>query len=266
MKNLVLLKIGGSICTEKGKNKFRVREKTVARIAREINDARKEKEFRLLVVNGAGPFGHTNVTEYGINNGLSNEKDYEGFAKTVNDCSYLNWKVSDIMRKEGIISLPFPSSSVVIQGKRKISTFFTDSLKALWNSNWSIVPVMNGTMVADTEMKGSVVSGDAVLEHIAARFSPDFMIFVTDVDGIFTGDPKKNSRARLIDKISKDGYGDIKKHISGSSNVDVTGGMLGKVEKMLELKTRTIIINGNAPGRVRKALLGETVRGTVLGK
>ena len=47
--------------------------------------------------------------------------------------------------------------------------------------------------------------------------------------------------------------------------MDVTGGMLGKVEKLLLLNSRTVIVNGNEPGRVRKALLGEDVRGTVVG-
>ncbi len=265
MRELVLLKIGGSICTEKGKGHFRVRAGPVKRIAHEIIEARKQKDFRLLVVNGAGPFGHVNVEEYDINHGLRTPKDFEGFIKTISDCAYLNWKVSDILRKGGLDTVPVPSSSVIVQAGRKIVSFNMDVIKRLWDSNKDIVPVMNGTMVPDTELKGSVVSGDAVLQHLAERLNPEVMVFATDVDGIFTENPRRNRKAKLIEYVTKQNFHEIREGISGSSGVDVTGGMLGKVEKLLGLRNRTIIVNGNVPGRVRDAILGEDVRGTIIG-
>lgn len=265
MKDLILLKIGGSICTEKSKSKFKVRANAVKRIAHEILEARKEKDFRLLIVNGAGPFGHVNVHKYAINNGLERPEDFEGFFKTISDCGYLNWKVSDLLRKEGLPAFPFPSSSVIVQSDKKIVSFSLDVVKRMWDSDPDSVPVMNGTMVPDIELKGSVVSGDAVLEYIASRLSPKLMIFATDVDGIFTDNPKKNKKAKLIDYMTKQNFNEIKRGISGSSNVDVTGGMIGKVERLLSLKNRTIIVNGNVPGRVRDAILGEDVHGTIIG-
>ena len=265
MKDLILLKIGGSICTEKSKSKFKVRANAVKRIAHEILEARKEKDFRLLIVNGAGPFGHVNVHKYAINNGLERPEDFEGFFKTISDCGYLNWKVSDLLRKEGLPAFPFPSSSVIVQSDKKIVSFSLDVVKRMWDSDPDSVPVMNGTMVPDIELKGSVVSGDAVLEYIASRLSPKLMIFATDVDGIFTDNPKKNKKAKLIDYVTKQNFNEIKRGISGSSNIDVTGGMFGKVKRLLSLKSRTIIVNGNSPGRVRDALLGEEVKGTIIG-
>ncbi len=265
MNDLVLLKIGGSVCTEKAKGSFRVKTGPVKRIAREIMEARKEKGFRLLAVNGAGPFGHANVTEYDINHGLKSPRDYEGFMKTIADCGYLNWKVSDIMRREGLLTIPYPTSSVVIQSDRRITTFFIDVLKRLWEANPDIIPVMNGTMAPDISLGGSVVSGDTILQYMAERLNPEVMVFATDVDGIFTADPKKDRKARLIDYMTKQNFHEIRAGISGSSNVDVTGGMLGKVEKLLRLRNRTIIVNGNVPGRIRNAILGEDIRGTIIG-
>lgn len=265
MKDMILLKIGGSICTEKSKSKFKVRANAVKRIAHEILEARKEKDFRLLIVNGAGPFGHVNVHKYAINNGLERPEDFEGFFKTISDCGYLNWKVSNVLRKEGLMSIPIPSSSVIVQAGKKIVSFHMDVIKRLWDSNPDIIPVMNGTMVPDLELRGSVVSGDAVLQHLAERLNPEVMVFATDVDGIFTDNPNKSKRAKLIDYVTKQNFHEIKAGISGSSNVDVTGGMIGKVERLLSLKNRTIIVNGNVPGRVRDAILGEDVHGTIIG-
>jgi isopentenyl phosphate kinase len=265
MRDLVLLKIGGSVCTEKDKGKFKVRENAVKRIAREILEARKENGFRLIVANGAGPFGHVNVTDYDINHGLKSPRDFEGFCRTISDCHYLNWKVAEIMRREGLDTIAYPTTSVVIQSNKKISTFFMDVIKRMWDSNPGIIPVMNGDMVADIGLRGSVASGDAVLGHLAERFNPRLMVFVVDVDGIFTADPRKDRKARLIDYVTKQNFHEIRAGISGSFNVDVTGGMLGKVEKLLGLRNRTIIVNGNVPGRVRDAILGEDVCGTIIG-
>ncbi len=262
MKDLVLLKIGGSICTEKSTGKFRVKTKVVGRIAAEIMEARKRKEFRLLVVNGAGPFGHANVAEYDINDGLRTDRDFEGFIKTVSDCGHLNSEVSRIMRKNGLLAHPYPTSSVMIQSKKRIVFFCTDVIKRLWDSNDRIVPVMNGTMVPDTELKGSVVGGDEVIEHLAGRLLARKIIFATDVDGIFTRDPRKYKSAKLIDVVTKGNFEQLKKGITGSSAVDVTGGMLGKVERLLSLDVPAMIINGNVPGRVRDALLGKAVKGS----
>ncbi len=265
MQELILLKIGGSVCTEKSRNSFKVRTGAVRKIAKEIVDARKQKDFRLILVNGAGPFGHTNVSDYDINHGLKSPRDFEGFCKTICDCGYLNWKVSDVLRNAGLHSIPYPSSSVIVQAGKRITSFHMDVIKRLWDSDPGIIPVMNGTMVPDIEMKGSVVSGDAVLGHLASRFGINLMIFATDVDGIFTSDPNKNSDASLIEYVTKQNFNEIKRGISGSSNLDVTGGMLGKVKKLLDLDNRTVIVNGNASGRVRDALLGEEVRGTIIG-
>ncbi len=266
MKDLVLLKIGGSVCTEKSKGRFIVRVPAVRRIAKEVAAAREAGGFGLIVVNGAGPFGHVNVKDYDINDGLKTERDFEGYVKTICDCTYLNWKISDILRQEGVPAFPFPSSSVIVQEKKRIASFGLDVVKRAWDSSQSLVPVMNGTMVPDVRIGGSVVSGDAVLEHLARRLRPRTMVFATDVDGIFTADPNVDCRAKLIESVDESSFHDVRKSLSGSSNVDVTGGMLGKVERLLGIGTRCLIVNGNVPGRVRKALAGEEVTGTVIGK
>ncbi len=264
MKDLIILKIGGSICTEKSKGEFKVKAGTVERIASEIVEARKLKGFRMILVNGAGPFGHVNVTEYDIDDGLRTERDYEGFIKTICDCSYVNYTVSEAMRSKGLLTLPFPSSSVIMQAKKRIVSFSIDPIKRLWDANEDIIPVMNGTMVPDSALNGSVVGGDAVIEYLADRMRAKLVIFAVDVDGIYTTNPHHDKKAKLIDTISKDNFPDFKYGISGSSSTDVTGGMLGKVVKLLSGKTTTLIVNGNKPGRVRDALIGKPVKGTII--
>jgi isopentenyl phosphate kinase len=264
MNDLVILKIGGSVCTQKASGKFSVRKAAVRRIAREIKEAMDKRGFSLLVVNGAGPFGHSNVAQYDINEGVRTQRDFEGFYKTVCDCSFLNWSIADIMRREGLHAYPFPTSSVAVQSGKKIVAFEIEAMKRMWDVDKKAVPVMNGTMVPDMKLGGSVISGDAVIEYLSGRLRPKLVVFATDVDGIFTADPVKKKNAKLIEEVTRRNIGDVTKSLSGSSAVDVTGGMLGKVERLLSLDSDTLIVNGNAPGRVKKALLGEKVWGTLV--
>jgi isopentenyl phosphate kinase len=266
MEGLIILKIGGSICTGKSAGKFEVREDVVKRLAREIKEAQSKDGFRLLVVNGAGPFGHVNVTEYGINDGLESERDFEGYAKTVCDCTCLNQRVSELMRKEGLSAFPVPSSTVIVQDRKRIVHFDTSVLEELWKQDEEAVPVMNGTMVPDRALKGSVVSGDAVIEGAARRLGAKLIIFAADVDGVFTADPKKDKDAKLIESITERNFDEVSHGISGSASTDVTGGMMNKVKKLLGFSAPTLIMNGEEPGRLKDALLGKEVRGTVVRK
>jgi isopentenyl phosphate kinase len=264
MRELILLKIGGSVCTDKKGNRFRVRSAAVARIGREIAEARAERGFTMLMANGAGPFGHANVTEYDICDGLSTEKDFEGFSKTINDCAHLTVRVSEILRKAGLPTYPYPSSSVIVQSRKKMVFFCMDVIKRMWDSNPDLIPVMNGSMMPDIELKGSVASGDDILAYVARRLLPARVVFASDVDGVYTSEPRKDRKAKLVDVITKENFGRIRDGLSGSSNVDVTGGMLKKVEKMLDTGIETVIVNGNRPGRVKAALLGKPARGTII--
>jgi isopentenyl phosphate kinase len=264
MNDLVILKIGGSVCTQKASGKFSVRKAAVRRIAMEIKEAMEARGFSLLVVNGAGPFGHSNVAQYDINEGVRTQRDFEGFFKTVCDCSFLNCSVAEILRKEGLHAYPFPSSSVTVQSGKKVVSMDIEAMKRMWDADKKAVPVMNGTMVPDMKIGGSVISGDAVIEYLSGRLRPRLVVFATDVDGIFTADPGKKKGAKLIETVTRRNIGDVTKSLSGSSAVDVTGVMLGKVQRLLDLDSDTLIVNGNAPGRVKKALFGEKVRGTLV--
>src|SRR5207237_1301346 len=80
----------------------------------------------------------------------------------------------------------------------------------------------------------------------AAAFRPDRAVFVADVDGLFTADPKRRRDARLLDKISEADLSKIE--FSSAKRTDVTGSIEGKVRRMFEIAGHTgecLIVNGN---------------------
>jgi isopentenyl phosphate kinase len=60
----------------------------------------------------------------------------------------------------------------------------------------------------------------------------------------------------------------IKKDVMGSKGIDMTGGMLHKVEESMEIATKygvkTQIISGKVKGRLLKVLKNEDAMGTVI--
>jgi isopentenyl phosphate kinase len=84
-----------------------------------------------------------------------------------------------------------------------------------------------------------------------------------DLDGVYTGDPKVDPRAELIEDIDSTNWTDVEAALSGAQATDVTGGMYTKVRDMYHLTLamppmQAMIFSGEEPGNVESALLGKT--------
>lgn len=259
MTDLYILKLGGSVCTDKQNNRFKVNEQIVRLVGREIKSARKKKDFRLIVVNGAGPFGHTNVHEYGINKGVRSPKDFEGMCRTAIDCADLNLQIAKLFWKEGLLAYPVPASAITVQKNKKIVFQDETVVRELFRQNRKIIPVLNGTFTVDSFLGGSVVSGDATIAHLAKKLQAKKVLFGTDVNGVFTSDPKKFLDAKQIPLISKKNWKKVLLGVGESAALDVSGGMKGKLARLAE-KTRGIpivIFDATKKGNTFDALNGK---------
>ncbi len=260
---LYILKIGGSVCTEKDENNLQAKEETIQRIAREIKQAMENKRFQLILVHGAGPFGHKLVTDFEIDNGLKNEEDFAKFKKVQESMKQLNGIVLKEFEKEGVELHPLVPHEVIRQENKKITSFDTQIL-GQFLSNGKI-PTLYGDMVPDSKLKGSVVSGDSIIAWLSRELKADTVFLGTDVDGIYSADPKKDSNAKRFDRINESNWLAVEKALDEASTVDVTGGMKGKIEKMREKFKggKVIVFDANKEESVFKALTGQKI-GTLI--
>ena len=92
---------------------------------------------------------------------------------------------------------------------------------------------------------------------------PEKAVFVSDIDGLYTSDPKKDPDAKLIPEVTEE----ILKKVSTEQSVDdVTGGVAGKMREMLDMcgnGMECILINGTIPGNLQDLLEGKEVKCTV---
>jgi isopentenyl phosphate kinase len=262
----LLLKIGGGAITDKDNNRREARRSVIQRIAQEISRAHAQKTFRLVVVHGAGPFGHKLVNDYAIKDGVRREKDIEGFIRTHNSMQDLNKIVMDIFRQKRLLGFPLQPSAWIIQHQKQIVTCFPEVIQGLLALNPMIIPILYGDMVLDRSLGASVVSGDALIAKLVQLLAPDRVLMGTDVAGIFTADPKKHPDARLIPCVGLDNLQTVLESSKQASTIDVTGGMLGKLNELLQACQRTpgLIFDITEPEALYRALLGHAIRGTEL--
>ena len=89
MKELILIKLGGSIITNKGKEYF-AREENITRLAREIKLALNKTNIKIIVGHGAGSFAHTPAYKYKTKDGLITENSLFGMGVTEESARLLN--------------------------------------------------------------------------------------------------------------------------------------------------------------------------------
>jgi len=117
------------------------------------------------------------------------------------------------------------------------------------------IPVMGGTTPGQTT--------DAVAAMLAKASASDFLIFISDVDGIYTADPKKDPFAKKIEKMT------TKELVAQFGRTMGEPGMKTPVDpvaaKIIErLKIRVIFIGKDEIGRLKEIVRGGVHSGTTV--
>jgi len=184
------------------------------------------KSYKMLVVPGGGKFADV-VREFYRNFDLPNtiahkmailSMDQFGlFLSSITPNSQITYVLKEArnLSSTGILPIILPSNLM----------FQKDTLKHSWD-----------------------VTSDSIAAYIAGLLLAKKLILITDVDGIFTEDPKKDPNARMIEKLSVNELLDWNKKTS-----------VDKFLSRMLLKTRVdcYVVNGKHPERIKAILKGE---------
>jgi len=253
---MLLVKLGGSVITDKARLRT-PRRAAIRRLAAELAAARQP----LLAVHGAGSYGHILARRHKLGEGGSSPAKRVAAARVQQDVKELDGLVVNALIAAGISAVPIPPSTVLSLSGGTVATM--DLTPFLEFSSMGFTPVTFGDVVRDVRRGFSVCSGDLMMLELARAFRPERAVFVADVDGLFTADPKRRHDAELLDVVQPKDLDRIA--FTSSSRTDVTGSIEGKVRRMFEIADHTgecLIINGNVKNRVRDALRGRRVVGT----
>lgn len=209
-----VVKVGGSLNAHPA---------TLKRLCQELS--RLAETYRILVIPGGGEFADT-VRKFDKKHGLSNIVAHKMAILGMDQYGLL---LSDIT-PNSYISTSLKEINNIARGKLPILLpsafmFREDPLEHSWN-----------------------VTSDTIAAYIADLLHSEKLILLTDVDGIFSEDPKKNLDATLIEDLPAErllGWGK-------RTSVDKT---LSKI--LLQTKIDCYVVNGRHLERIKQILENE---------
>ena len=264
---MIILKIGGSILTNKDAPESEVDNISLKRIAGEIKQSLDLSPKELIIVHGAGSFGHPPAQKYQIGKEFSPEEYPQkrlGFCEIQNAVKTLNMLICEAFIEEGLPVIAIPASAFITASSKRITHGNLDLFKEYLSKGF--IPVIYGDVVLDDELEFCVISGDQLIQYLAMNLNPEKVVLGTDVDGVYNKNPKTHDDAIFYEKFSSIEDLDT---FEGTTNVDVTGGMVGKIKELLylaDLGIESKIINAEIENNIYKVLENENVKGTVISR
>ncbi len=257
MHELVFLKLGGSLITEKTRLEA-ARLGVLATVAAEIARAlAAEPGLRLVLGHGSGSYGHFAAERYGIHRG--HPADWRGYAETAAAAARLDRLVVDALLAAGVpaVALQPSASARTCDGQlRELAAWPVGELVSQ-----RLVPVVYGDVALDETQGTSIISTEQIFAFLARRVLPQRILLAGEVDGVYSADPQRQPDARPISRLTPASWKEAASQLAGARGVDVTGGMHAKVSEMLALVQEVpglevSIFSGLEPGRVEAALRG----------
>jgi isopentenyl phosphate kinase len=264
---MIILKIGGSIITNKDAPESEVDSNNLKRIATEIKRSLDNSPKELVIVHGAGSFGHPPAKKYKIGQAFDKDEYPQkrlGFCEIQNAVKKLNMLICEEFISQGLPVIAVPASSFITATSKRINEGNLGIFKQYLSKGF--IPVIYGDVVLDDDLEFCVISGDQIIQFLASNLNPEKVVLGTDVDGIYSKNPKTHDDAVFYEKFTSIEDLDA---LEGTTNVDVTGGMVGKIKELLylaDLGIESKIINAEINDNIYKVLENENVKGTVISR
>ena len=255
---MFVIKLGGSVITDKTK-KQTFKQKTMGRLAGEI----KKADVEVIIVHGAGSFGHIPAKEYQLDEGYRNLSQIKGFSITHEMVQTLNSLVLRSLHKHGIPAVSISPHSTVRLDNHELAKMDFQVFKEYLEKNF--IPITFGDVVLDKKLGFSICSGDLLVDALTGYFKPEKVVFVIDEDGLYTSNPKIDKKAEFIESATLKKLENLT--ILDDKHADVTGGMGGKIKTIKNILNHgvdVVLVNGNKPGRLYNVLVGEDTKCTII--
>ena len=240
----IVIKIGSSILVdEKG-----IPKKTwLKEFAKDIKFLIKKKKQIVIVSSGAIALG----CKYLEVNKKSLKIDKSQAVASIGQIELMNFYKKIFDKSKIKISQILLTLDDTEQRRRSINAKRTiDNLLAM-----GIIPIVNeNDTTATTEIKYG--DNDRLASRVSQIISADCLILLSDVDGLYTENPKKNKKAKLI-KTVKEIDENIKRYAAKIGNLYGSGGMKTKIEaaKICQLAgCYMVIANGNYINPIKKII------------
>ena len=213
----IVIKIGSSLLIN---DKKTIRKKWLSEFSKDVKNLLNDKKNVIIVSSGAIALGCKKLN-------LNKKKlklDKSQSVASIGQIELMNLYQNVFKKLKIKISQILLTLDDTEQRRRSINARRTiDNLLTM-----GIVPIVNeNDTTATTEIKYG--DNDRLAARVSQIISADCLILLSDVDGLYTDNPKKNKKTKLI-KIVKKIDENIKRYASRTENIYGSGGMKTKIE------------------------------------
>jgi glutamate 5-kinase len=246
----IVVKIGSNVIASHGKGLYEARMEAIsAEIAGAILNAKQPPEF-LLVSSGAILCG---IEKLGWSH-KAKTLPIKQAAASVGQ-SHLMWTYERLFSQHHINVAQILLTKEDIANRKRFLNARNTLMTLLANK---VLPIINeNDTVATQEIQFG--DNDALAGQVALLVDASLLIILSDVDGLFTGDPRRDKTAQripVVDAVTAK----IEKMAGNKGLAGGTGGMASKVataKSVALFGVTTIIINGTTPGALTGLFQGE---------
>ncbi len=237
----VVVKLGGSVITRKDEPET-VDAERLADLADALADTGTED---LVVVHGAGSFGHYHADEHGVSTAVGT-RDAEAIREIHGSMERLNDRVIGALATRGMPAVPVAPFSVGRRDRESDLLFPVAQIETMLEEGF--VPVLYGDVIVHAWRGATIVSGDELVVALAEGLDADRVGLCSTVPGVLDDN-------EVIPEITS--YEEVAEVVGESEATDVTGGMAAKVRALLELNAPASVfgidelaafLDGESPG------------------
>ncbi|MFP4321123.1 MAG: isopentenyl phosphate kinase [Anaerolineales bacterium] len=225
---VTLLKLGGAAITDKDQPET-LRPDALASIAASLARATTTP---LIIVHGAGSFGHLIAREYALHEGLNSTDTHmqrgqlEAMVQLQRQLHTLNRHVVDALLAENVPAWPVHPASMCVLHNGRLAHLALEPIERALAAG--LVPVLYGDCVWDRAQTFGIISGDQLMIYLADQLGAARVGFGTNVPGVFDADdnviPHMTREALSTQQVGQ-----------SAARADVTGGMRGKLAEIARL-------------------------------
>jgi glutamate 5-kinase len=228
---IIVIKIGSSLLVDKKK---KIRKKWLSSFAKDIKNLKSKNKKIIIVSSGAIALGCKKMNY----NKTSLKLEKSQAIASIGQIELMNLFSETFSKFKMNISQILLTLDDTEERRRSINAKRT--FENLFNLNF--IPIVNeNDTIATSEIKYG--DNDRLASRVAQITNADTLILLSDVDGLYTNNPKKHKGSRLIKKVN-DLKKDLKKINIKGVNEYGSGGMQTKIEaaKICQLAGCTMII------------------------
>lgn len=245
----IVIKVGSSTLTH-ATGQLDLRR--IENLAKTLSDLKNTGKEVILVSSGAVSAG---IAKSGLGHRPVSLEEKQAMASIgqselmkIYDRFFSDWghKVAQILMTRDVVDNPVRRSAA--------ENTFNTLLKM------GCIPIVNENDAVSTDELTKFGGNDILSAHVANLCRADILINLSDIDGLYDSDPRKNANARFIERV--DDIDKILDFAGGAGTDRGTGGMEAKLtaaKMVTENGIPMFIMNGKAPEILYRLLDGEHV-------